>query len=531
MKCKLCDREFKSYCGLATHAAKAHKMSIDETYVLHKLNGLRPTCGYQGCENEPYFKGSTRGFAYNCSIHRGKWQEGLTTSTDDRIKRRGIAISKAQVAGAHWSSNDEARSIISQKISIARKASKKPKQPGKYDTLSKGSSWSKGLTRDTDPRIAIIGDAVKASLKENGSWSKGLTKESDWRVAKISQAKMMSHDEVMSRFSKREIEFELVSTISEYAGYQIHLDVKCRTCKTLQKKTLKSLDDGSRCYVCFPYGLTSKYQNEIFEWVKTLSVDVQQTRQVISPYEIDVFIPQKSFGIELNGLYWHSDRAGADPKKHQIKSDMAKMAGVRLLHIFEDEWRDKQNIVKSMIVHALGMSTSLYARSCVIDSNPHFDDVKQFLDQSHLDGSTNRIEKAFVLRYENEIVACMTLRKPFMHADGAIEIARFCCKKNTNVVGGLSRLVKHAIIWSRENGFKKLMTYADQRLGQDSAYTKVGFVQLSDTSIRFWWTDLDKRFNRFKFRATTDQTQAQVAEAAGMTRIWGCKNSRYVMEL
>jgi hypothetical protein len=92
-------------------------------------------------------------------------------------------------------------------------------------------------------------------------------------------------------------------------------------------------------------------------------------------------------------------------------------------------------------------------------------------------------------------------------------------------------LVKHAIIWSRENGFKKLMTYADQRLGQDSAYTKVGFVQLSDTSIRFWWTDLDKRFNRFKFRATTDQTQAQVAEAAGMTRIWGCKNSRYVMEL
>jgi len=47
------------------------------------------------------------------------------------------------------------------------------------------SSWSKGLTKETDVRIAKASEKISASLKGCVTWNKGLTKETDSRVARI----------------------------------------------------------------------------------------------------------------------------------------------------------------------------------------------------------------------------------------------------------------------------------------------------------------------------------------------------------
>jgi len=46
---------------------------------------------------------------------------------------------------------------------------------------------------------------------------------------------------------------------------------------------------------------------------------------------------------------------------------MCKKQGIRLVHIFEDEWLYKQDIVKSRMKNILNITTNkIYARKCVV---------------------------------------------------------------------------------------------------------------------------------------------------------------------
>lgn len=57
MKCTICEKLFKTYGGLATHAARVHAFSIKQSYITFKLEGKAPACCYKDCNIEPYFMG------------------------------------------------------------------------------------------------------------------------------------------------------------------------------------------------------------------------------------------------------------------------------------------------------------------------------------------------------------------------------------------------------------------------------------------------------------------------------------------
>jgi len=531
MKCPKCDREFKNYNGLTTHLARTHSINREESYVLIKLGGLAPVCDYDSCSNKPKFRGNSRGYQKYCPAHRGKWQEGLTKDNDERIKLRGASISKAQLDGKHWAHNPEIRKETCLKISEARALTKKPKTPGPYDDLSKGPSWSKGLTKYTDPRLKKISIAVKEGIKKNGGvWSKGLTKYTDSRLIKLSTSLLLPQDEIEKRVKKREKDFKLVTSTLDYKSYQSHLEVECIKCKTLQRKTLKALDEGSQCYICFPPRKTSKAQEEVLTFVKSLGVKAFSTREIIQPKEIDVFIPEFKFGIEFNGLYWHSEKAGAICISHQQKTEMCSEQGIRLLHIFEDEWRDKRSIVESMISHNLGMSRRYFARKCLLQDCSR-QQASQFMNENHLDGNV-KFKHAISLSMNGEILGALTLRRKVFSVDThEIEIARLAFKKGTFVIGGMSKLISAAIKWAKKEKYTRIISYADDRFGYTHAYDKAGLIFDKKTVARFWWTDFNHRYNRTKYKARDGVPEKEVARAAGVSKIWGCKNSKYVLEL
>lgn len=100
----------------------------------------------------------------------------------------------------------------------------------------------------------------------------------------------------------------------------------------------------------------SNGENELFEFIKTLCNDaVQRERTIISPYELDVYIPSKRIAIEYNDLAWHSEKFKGDAVKtyHLMKTNLCKEKEIRLIHFFEDEWLDKKEIVKSMLTEIL----------------------------------------------------------------------------------------------------------------------------------------------------------------------------------
>lgn len=97
-------------------------------------------------------------------------------------------------------------------------------------------------------------------------------------------------------------------------------------------------------------------EEELFTFVKFICNDaMQRERTIISPYELDIYIPSKHVAIEYDGLAWHSEKFKKEKAKtyHLMKTNLCKEKKVRLIHIFEDEWINKQEIVKSMLMNIL----------------------------------------------------------------------------------------------------------------------------------------------------------------------------------
>lgn len=82
---------------------------------------------------------------------------------------------------------------------------------------------------------------------------------------------------------------------------------------------------------------------------------ISSSREIISPYELDIYFPDESFAIEFNGTYWHSDskiRANHDisaKQYHQKKIDLCKQKSIDLVFVWQEDWEsDSQNIKSAL---------------------------------------------------------------------------------------------------------------------------------------------------------------------------------------
>ena len=88
--------------------------------------------------------------------------------------------------------------------------------------------------------------------------------------------------------------------------------------------------------------------------------------------------------IEFNGLIFHSEKCKIDKNYHLNKTRECEKQGIRLIHIFEDEWLYKKDIVKSMLTNILGFTDNkIFARKCMLKNVPP-KDAMQFLDENHI---------------------------------------------------------------------------------------------------------------------------------------------------
>jgi len=142
------------------------------------------------------------------------------------------------------------------------------------------------------------------------------------------------------------------------------------------------------CTVCNPlYNNKSILESDIFNYIKQLYNGniIQSDKTILKGKELDIYLPEYNVAIEFNGLYWHSELF-KDKQYHLNKTIMCKKQGIRLVHIFEDEWLYKQDIVKSRIKNILNITTNkIYARKCIIKNVDNLS-VKQFLNNNHIEG-------------------------------------------------------------------------------------------------------------------------------------------------
>ena len=126
------------------------------------------------------------------------------------------------------------------------------------------------------------------------------------------------------------------------------LKFKCRKCNS---EFYSVHHDGihNRCSKCYP-PTRSKAQTEICNYILEFTKNViTNSRSIIFPYEIDIYIPDYKLAIEFDGLFWHSTQHGIDQKYHIRKTILCEQQGIQLIHIFENEWMTKKDNIKSYI--------------------------------------------------------------------------------------------------------------------------------------------------------------------------------------
>ena len=299
------------------------------------------------------------------------------------------------------------------------------------------------------------------------------------------------------------------------------------------------ISNDSRCPKCSNVG-PSKPEQEVAEFIRNITPDIiTSDRSLIAPKELDVYVPSRNFAVEFNGLYWHTTDF-VSKKYHKEKTEECASKDVQLFHIFSDEWEKKPQVVKSMIRHRLGVtSRRIFARKCEVREVPN-NISRDFFDATHIAGKT-RYKKAFGLYYNDELVSCVSVKRPIQkkHGDNVLEISRFASALDTVVVGGFQKIFKKVIEYAREEKYEKILTYADRRFSEGGAYKKAGFTQLAPTSTGYFYTDGKVRHFRFKFRAQKPdpsngmikKTEKQVAIEAGVAQIHDCGHNVYLLEL
>ena len=290
-------------------------------------------------------------------------------------------------------------------------------------------------------------------------------------------------------------EFDYSKTI--YNGSSSKVKIKCNKCNKYFEIEANSHLRGHGC----PYHFNnkSKQETELFEYIKSLSNDAEQSNKtVLNGSEIDIYIPSKNIGFEYNGLYWHNE-LNKDKNYHLNKTVNCENNNIRLIHIFEDEWLYKKDIVKSMISNFLGATKKrIYARKCEI-REINGSESNEFLDKNHLQGKCNGTIK-IGLYYENKLVSLMVFGKS-RHFVGngkyEYELLRFCNIQNTIVCGGASKIFNYFIKKYNPNN---IVSYADRRWSVGNLYNQLGFTLYNKSKPNYYYIIGNKRFYRFSLR-------------------------------
>ena len=345
---------------------------------------------------------------------------------------------------------------------------------------------------------------------------------------KISQERTKTTEEYVQQCKEKYGDlYDYSETVYTQSSEKVR--VKCNECGKFFEIEANSHLQGHGC----PnhYRQKSKLEEEIYKFLSSITEHtvVQSYRGNKEIMEIDVYIPDLNFGVELDGLYWHNEM-NRENDYHLKKTVACEKNGIRLFHVFEDEWLYKKDIIKSMLRNAVGKTENkIMARKCEI-CEVGSSEAGKFLDENHLQGKCSSALK-YGLYYNGELVSLMTFGKSrhFVgNGKSEWELLRFCNKLNTNVVGAASKLFKYFLMM---NNPSNVVSYADRRWSSGNLYNKLGFTLYNKSKPSYYYVIGDKKYYRFNYRKSVlmekygcpqDMSEHDFCKSMKWYRIYDC---------
>ena len=258
--------------------------------------------------------------------------------------------------------------------------------------------------------------------------------------------------------------------------------------------------------------------------------------------EIDIYLPKYNLGIEVNPVSTHSvdvGRLGLSSKTyHQEKSLLAGEKGIGLIQFYDADYHDSRRfeVFKEQLRALVLNKTKIGARECVvqpIDAK----NCNDFLNKYHFQGMERSSSIRRGLYYDDVLVGVLTLGKSRYTSD-EYEIVRYCLDPNVVIMGGFSKLFKHALEDIKVGS--KVVSYMDlnKRLRASNVYENNGFQFDGLTRPDYVWvkrygTETLSRYTTTKSKLIAEgydasKSEVEIMRERGYFRVFGSGSKRYV---
>ena len=301
------------------------------------------------------------------------------------------------------------------------------------------------------------------------------------------------------------------------------------------------------CTRLLPVGPIRNSDTAIEKFVKNILDDhnieyVCNDRTLISPLELDIYIPSHNIAIECNGVFWHSSHIKPS-NYHMDKWKRCNELGIQLITIWEDQIIHHPDIIKSVLLSKLGIYNEKFgARHCVvkeIESSKCVD----FLTHNHIQGRTNAsvhlglyrgVELYGVLTFSNK----SKLSGSKQVNSGVWELSRFCTKLGTTITGGFSKMLKYFI---NHYNPKSISSFSSNDISNGNVYKLNGFKQVGESTSSYWYVNKTSfiRYHRTSFTKSRlkqlgydidGKKESEIMESLPYHKIYDSGHTKYIID-
>lgn len=298
-----------------------------------------------------------------------------------------------------------------------------------------------------------------------------------------------------------------------------------------------SVSDRSKsagyCNHCASRYNQSLAEKEIIAWLTDLGYDVK-TDLVLGDknYKYDIYIPDKNFVIEYNGIYYHSEKKHNDRYYHYNKYMCCKSKGLSFMAVWEDDYKRDKDLVKKMILRKLGDSEELKnnARACSIVNCCKLD-AYEFLNCNHIQGFVDMCSYVALTDKKGSMLAVLA----YTISNNILFIKRYAT--SCILRGGFSKLLKYLeTLYNVES----VETFSDNAVSDGSLYSKLGFERVKELPPDYSYVyHGGKRIHKFNLRKSNFEkdvnlyydstlTERELADINNLYRIWDYGKVKWV---
>lgn len=319
VRCKICNKYFKTQRGLLCHIKKHNTTSQNyyDRYEKEFGEGICPVCG-----NETNFIDFSNGYRRHCSY------KCAATNTETKQKRESTTLEKYGCSNISQLSEIK---LKKESTCLSNLGVKNPTQSTEIKEQIKinnrkkfGTDWvtQSEQFKEKAKQTCLIRYGV-ANYRQSQSCIDKASLTLKANEIKMIEKGYIPKSELIAKYGYGWYESKIVEIISyKHKSY-------------ISKKDL----DKIICYAKeHEFSTRSRLEDLVVATIKKYTDEelILNSRKILNPYELDIYIPNRKLAIEVNGNYRHSIEVGVDKNYHFSKSILCRQNGINLIHLFED---------------------------------------------------------------------------------------------------------------------------------------------------------------------------------------------------